>query len=100
MSRCLAHVALGACLLATLALAKVPTTKVCMHDGACVEMPVVQSGSCCGLYNITSWLGAGGRAIDTSCDYGSQVRACVMDWRLNPNVYRCFGFGLIFFIVN
>ena len=28
--------------------------------------------SCCGAYNITSYLAAGGRAIDTSVDYGSQ----------------------------
>jgi 2,5-diketo-D-gluconate reductase A len=35
-------------------------------------MPVVQQGSCCGAYNISSWLALGGRAIDTSTDYGSQ----------------------------
>jgi 2,5-diketo-D-gluconate reductase A len=35
-------------------------------------MPIVGSGSCCGTYNISSWLGQGGIHIDTSCDYGSQ----------------------------
>lgn len=35
-------------------------------------MPIVGSGSCCGTYNITSWLSQGGIHIDTSCDYGSQ----------------------------
>ena len=36
------------------------------------KMPVVGQGSCCGAYNISSWLAAGGTHIDTSCDYGSQ----------------------------
>jgi diketogulonate reductase-like aldo/keto reductase len=35
-------------------------------------MPVVGQGSCCGAYNISSWLAAGGLHIDTSVDYGSQ----------------------------
>lgn len=35
-------------------------------------MPIVGQGSCCGTYNISSWLLQGGIHIDTSCDYGSQ----------------------------
>ena len=38
----------------------------------CYPMPIVGEGSCCGTYNITSWLNAGGIHIDTSTDYGSQ----------------------------
>jgi hypothetical protein len=33
-------------------------------------MPVVGAGSCCGAYNITTWLSLGGTHIDTSVDYG------------------------------
>ena len=44
-----------------------------------VHMPVVGLGSCCGTYNVTAWIGEGFRAIDTSCDYGSQgtIGECV-----------------------
>lgn len=42
------------------------------NKGTCYKMPVVGQGSCCGSYNISSWLALGGRHIDTSCDYGSQ----------------------------
>jgi len=37
-----------------------------------VYEPVVGIGSCCGTYNVTAWIAQGNRAIDTSCDYGSQ----------------------------
>ena len=55
--------------------ADVPTVPICTtgaNKGKCYNMPVVGQGSCCGAYNITSWLSAGGIHIDTSCDYGSQ----------------------------
>lgn len=42
------------------------------NKGTCYQMPVVGQGSCCGAYNIDTWLSAGGIHIDTSCDYGSQ----------------------------
>lgn len=35
-------------------------------------MQVLGEGSCCGAYNISSWLAQGGNHIDTSCDYQSQ----------------------------
>jgi len=37
-----------------------------------VYMPVVGEGSCCGSYNVTTWIQQGNRHIDTSCDYGSE----------------------------
>ena len=55
--------------------ADIPTVQVCQNAAGlapCYNMPVVGQGSCCGSYNITSWLSAGGIHIDTSCDYGSQ----------------------------
>ena len=65
-------------LLATAALsaATVPTVQLCTPatrpNRACYAMPVVGQGSCCGSYNISSWLAQGGTHIDTSVDYGSQ----------------------------
>ena len=50
----------------------IPTVSVCNKAKDCYEMPVVGQGSCCGSYNISSWLAAGGKHIDTSVDYGSQ----------------------------
>jgi diketogulonate reductase-like aldo/keto reductase len=53
----------------------IPTVQVCQSAAGlapCYSMPVVGQGSCCGTYNISSWLSAGGTHIDTSCDYGSQ----------------------------
>ena len=57
----------------------IPNLPICQGvngDGVriepCYPMPIVGGGSCCGEYNISSWLAAGGRHIDTSCDYGSQ----------------------------
>jgi len=32
----------------------------------------VGEGSCCGSYDVTSWIQQGFRHIDTSCDYGSE----------------------------
>ena len=53
--------------------ADIPTVPICTSDkSACYKMPVVGAGSCCGTYNISSWLALGGIHIDTSCDYGSQ----------------------------
>ena len=55
--------------------ADIPTVPICTtgaNKGSCYNMPVVGQGSCCGAYNISSWLSAGGIHIDTSCDYGSQ----------------------------
>jgi len=57
---------------ASAVLATVPNTPLCMHDGVCIQVPTVGQGSCCGSYNISTWLAAGGKHIDTSCDYGSQ----------------------------
>lgn len=65
----LAAALLASSLLAAWAIPPIPTVPI---NG--LNMPVVGSGSCCGSYNITSWLAEGGRHIDTSCDYGS--RAC------------------------
>ena len=63
-------------LLATAAAATVPTVQLCTPatrpNRACYAMPVVGQGSCCGSYNISSWLAQGGTHIDTSVDYGSQ----------------------------
>jgi hypothetical protein len=42
------------------ATVSVPTVPLCHNDGKCLDMPVVGSGSCCGSYNITSWLAVGG----------------------------------------
>ena len=61
-----AAVALGA------AAPYIPTVPLTTHDGKVYQMPVVGAGSCCGTYNISSWLALGGTHIDTSCDYGSQ----------------------------
>ena len=55
--------------------ADIPTVPICTtgaNKGSCYQMPVVGQGSCCGAYNISSWLSAGGTHIDTSVDYGSQ----------------------------
>lgn len=57
--------------LASLAAAAVPVIPTLPLPGG-VQIPTVMSGSCCGAYNISSYLAVGGRAIDTSCDYGSQ----------------------------
>ena len=59
--------AILAALVAVAAIPNVPTVPLMGLD-----MPVMQSGSCCGLYNISSYIAVGGRAIDTSSDYGSQ----------------------------
>jgi diketogulonate reductase-like aldo/keto reductase len=61
-------------LLAAAAPADIPTVPVCVSSNRsiCYNMPVVGEGSCCGTYNIPTWLSSGGRHIDTSCDYGSQ----------------------------
>lgn len=53
----------------------VPTVPI----GGGVEMPILGLGSCCGSYNVTSWLGMGLRHIDTSCDYGSEPAVRVSD---------------------
>lgn len=45
------------------AAVNVPTVPLCHNDGACYNMPVVGSGSCCGSYNITTWLELGGTHI-------------------------------------
>jgi diketogulonate reductase-like aldo/keto reductase len=65
--------------LATAVLAgpkDIPTVQICTTPGSgakqCYSMPVVGQGSCCGAYNISSWLSLGGTHIDTSVDYGSQ----------------------------
>ena len=50
----------------------VPTIPLCNKDKTCLAMPIIGQGSCCGTYNISSWLAAGGTHIDTSVDYGSQ----------------------------
>lgn len=55
--------------------ADIPTVSICTtgsNAGKCFDMPVVGQGSCCGSYNISTWLSQGGIHIDTSCDYGSQ----------------------------
>jgi len=65
-----------------------------------VEMPIVGEGSCCGKYNISKWLQAGGTHIDTSCDYGSEPdignavkasgvarRALFLTSKINPEDY-------------
>ena len=55
--------------------ADIPTVSICTTGssaGKCYDMPVVGQGSCCGAYNISTWLSQGGVHIDTSCDYGSQ----------------------------
>jgi hypothetical protein len=55
--------------------ADIPTVQICADSAKtppCYNMPVVGQGSCCGAYNISSWLSAGGLHIDTSVDYGSQ----------------------------
>ena len=55
--------------------ADIPTVPICTtgaNKGTCYQMPIGGQGSCCGAYNISSWLSAGGIHIDTSCDYGSQ----------------------------
>jgi 2,5-diketo-D-gluconate reductase A len=61
---------------AATASALVPTVQLCTPPArpnhACYPMPILGAGSCCGSYNISSWLAAGGRHIDTSVDYGSQ----------------------------
>jgi 2,5-diketo-D-gluconate reductase A len=53
----------------------IPTIPMCTtgpNKGTCYNMPIVGQGSCCGAYNISSWLSQGGLHIDTSVDYGSQ----------------------------
>ena len=56
------------CAVATASAINIPN--VIIRPG--IAMPMVGSGSCCGSYNISSWIQAGGRHIDTSCDYGSE----------------------------
>lgn len=74
----LAAAAALACLLSGASAAvrsvNVPTVRLCngADPSACVDMPRVGQGSCCGTYNISSWLSQGGIHIDTSQDYGSQ----------------------------
>lgn len=66
---------LAAAAVAAAGPADIPTVPICTtgaNKGTCYNMPVVGQGSCCGAYNISSWLSAGGIHIDTSCDYGSQ----------------------------
>ncbi len=55
---------------AVLPTPNIPTVQLCAHGGSCYAMPVVGQGSCCGAYNISSWLSQGGIHIDTSVDYG------------------------------
>jgi hypothetical protein len=54
--------------VAAAAAAAVPTVQLCSHSGTCLAMPVIGQGSCCGSYNISSWLSQGGIHIDTSVD--------------------------------
>lgn len=52
------------------AAVNVPTVPLCHNDGTCYNMPVVGSGSCCGSYNISSWLAQGGVHIGEGCVLG------------------------------
>jgi hypothetical protein len=68
------------CIAAALAApADIPTVSICTTSApkTCYKMPVVGQGSCCGAYNISSYLQACSSSpsschIDTSVDYGSQ----------------------------
>jgi diketogulonate reductase-like aldo/keto reductase len=59
-------------LLAISTALPIPTIPIKDYNGGFLNMPIVGQGSCCGTYNISSWLLQGGIHIDTSCDYGSQ----------------------------
>jgi diketogulonate reductase-like aldo/keto reductase len=64
---------LAALAVAGAAAALIPTTEICNpKGGACYQSPTLHEGTCCGTWNVSSWLSTGAIGIDTSVDYGSQ----------------------------
>ena len=67
------------------------SVEICTTPGsgakACYNMPVVGQGSCCGAYNISSWLQAGGTHIDTCVWADLAFRACTLP-KSHPHTRR------------